>query len=160
MFCGRGGVASFGPPRAENFWENTGFFAQPAAGQKMFFFLGEGSPNGAIYTHFFTQPEGENNFVFWGQNGAIYIPVHLLHTCCRRKNSGIFWVKMMPYIHILGVFLSQNAAIYTHFCRFFGSKYYHIYTFLVFFGGSECCHIYTFLEFNFVEKTKTKKNKQ
>ena len=27
----------------------------------------------------------------------------------------VFWVKMLPFIHIFGDFLDQNAAIYTHF---------------------------------------------
>ncbi len=85
IFCGRSGVASFDPPQAENFWENTGFFTQPAAGQ--------------------------NNFVFWGQNGAIPIYTYFLHAFGGQNDAlythfGFFGgVKMLPYIHIFGIYL-------------------------------------------------------
>ena len=66
----------------------------------------------------------------------------------RRKNSEVFGVKMMPYIHILVFFWDQNVAIYTHlffFCGQNAARYTHfrrllvkmlpyIYI-LVFFGG-------------------------
>jgi hypothetical protein len=42
MFCGRGGVASFGPPQAEKFLENTRFFKTARHRPKQFCLLGEG----------------------------------------------------------------------------------------------------------------------
>ena len=51
----------------------------------------------------------------------------------RRKNSEVLGVKMMPHIHILGFFLDQNGAIYTHFffCGQNAARYTHFRRFLV-----------------------------
>ena len=101
---------------------------------------------------------GQNNFVFWevkmvqyvhifytarhrrkqfcflgGQNGGIYIPVHLLHSPPKAKKFGVLGGQNSAiYTHLF--FFGQNAAIYTHFGGGLGSKCYHIYTFWVFLG--------------------------
>ena len=142
MFCGRDGVVSFGPPQAENFWENPGFFTQSAAGENILVF------GGLKWCHI-------TIFDFWAVKMLPYI--HIFHTSRRRReNLGFFGVKMVPYIHIFDFFWGQNAAIYTHLGFFLGSKCYHMYTFWGFFGW-KCCHIYTFLEFNFSRKNEKKK---
>ena len=115
--------------RAGIFWENTGFFTQPQA--KNFCFLRD--QNSAIYTHLLhSPPQTKTTGVLLGSKWC-----HIYTFWC-------FWgVKMLPYIHILGDFLDQNAAIYTHFGGYFGSKR---------------CHIYIFLEFNFFRKNEKKIN--
>ena len=122
---------------AENFWENTGFFTQPAAGQK---FGGFRCQNDATYTHFgfFLRSKWCHiyTFFFCGQNAARYI-----------YTFSSFLVKMLPYIYThFGFFGDQNAATYTHLCPFFGVKmipYIHIFVFFL----SKCCYIYTFFFF-------------
>ena len=128
------------------------------------------------YIHiFYTARRRRKQFCFLGgQNGAIYIPVHLLHSPPQAKKFGgflgqndaiyihiwgiFFGVKMLPYIHILGFFLVKMLA-YIHILVGFGVKMLpYIYTFGVFFCGQNAA-IYThFWNLIFSEKTKKKKN--
>jgi len=42
--------------------------------------------------------------------------------CFWKRKSFFSGVKMLPYVHILGVFLGQNATRYTHFGNLFFSE--------------------------------------
>ena len=163
-----------GAPLAENFWENTGFFTQPAAGGKIRRFLG--SKWCHIYTFwvffeikmlpyihiFFLWSKCCKIYTFssvFGQNATIYI--HILGSkCCNIYTFvSFFGVKMLPYIHIFCLFVfGQNAATYTYLCLFLGSKCYYIYTFWGFFLGQNAAIYTRFWNLIFSEKTKKKKN--
>ena len=107
--------------------------------QDIHIFVGFWSKCYHIYTHFgvFLGSKCCNihTFVsfFWGQNDTIYTHFgFFLSKCCyiytfcfflsKCCNIYIFvsvlGIKMLPYIHILGFFWGQNAAIYTHFLEF------------------------------------------
>jgi hypothetical protein len=109
--------------------------------RKQFFFFGGGSKWCHIYT-FFTQPAADENCFFLGQNGAIY--TRFLHSQSQAEKIGVFWgqngaiythfgffywgIKMVPYIHIWGVFLVKMLP-YVHILGGFWVKmlpYIHI----------------------------------
>jgi len=106
MFCGRGGIASFGPPQAEIFERTLDFLHSPPHAKTVLFFWGV--QNGAIYTHFLHSPPQAKKFgVFWGQNAAIYTHFgRFLGSKCYHIYTfwSVFWVKMLPYIHISGIY--------------------------------------------------------
>ena len=115
MFCGRGAVVSFGPPQAENFWENPGFF---------------------------TQPQAKTILFFWGVKMVPYI--HIFYTACRRRKTFCFFLGQNGAIYITYTFFTQPAAgekirgfwgsKWCHIYTFWGSKWCYIYTFWIFFG--------------------------
>ena len=105
-------------------------------------FFGGGSKWCHIYTFFTQFAADEKNFVFFGSKWCHIYYIHIFYTARRRRKISGFWgVKMVPYIHIfytarrrrenlgfffrskcyhihvpiLGGFLGENAAIYTHF---------------------------------------------
>jgi hypothetical protein len=88
----------------------------------------------------------------------------IIYTARRRRKQFCFlggskgcniytFFTQLPQAKKFGSFWGQNDAIYTHFGGQNGSMYTHF----GYFFWSKCYHIYTFLEFNFSEKTKTKK---
>jgi hypothetical protein len=136
MFCGRGAVVSFGPPQAENFWENLWFFTQPQAKTILFFFWG-GSKWCHIYTFFTQLAADDKHFVFfWVKMVPYILHTHFLHSLPQVKKFGVFGGQNgVTYTHFGGGFGgSQNGAAHTHFECFWGSKCCHIYTFGFFFG--------------------------
>jgi hypothetical protein len=64
MFCGRGGIASFGPPQAEIFERTLDFLHSPPHAKTVLFFWGV--QNGAIYTHFLHSPPQAKTILFFG----------------------------------------------------------------------------------------------
>jgi len=128
MFCGRCAVVSFGPPQAEIFWENSGFFTQEQAKTILFF----GGVKMVPYIHiFYTSCRRRKQFCFGGQNGVIYITyTFFTQPNAGEKIRGFCWLKWC-HIYKFWVFLGRVKMVL------------HIHI-LNFFWWSKCCHIHTF----------------